>query len=269
MHGPPALPHHRVGDCTGDDIAGGELAVGMSVQGEAASGVVDEHGALATDGFRHQERLGRSEHGGVELHELQIGDGRPGAQGHGDAIAGRDTRIGRVREEVPRATGGEDDGIGGQDLAVADRHAACAAMLDDDVGGEAVLPHGDPGRSSHHRRQGTLDLATGRVAAGMDDPRGGVRGLESADEASGVVGVEDDSASHQLRDRRSSGLGHDPRRARVAEPRGGGQRVGDVRVDAVVGERHGGDAALRPRGRRVVECALGHDGDLDAARGAV
>ncbi len=104
-------PHDRLGD----HVARREVGQLVLPLHEAHPGVVDEEGALAAHRLGDQRLLaagGRPEvhHGGVELHELEVGDPRPRAQRQGHAVAGRDRRVGRLREDLAHAAGRQDDG---------------------------------------------------------------------------------------------------------------------------------------------------------------
>ena len=100
---------------------------------------VDEERALAADRLGDQRLLAAGplaepEHGRVELHELEVGDHRAGAQRRGHAVAGRDRRVGRRGVDLPEAAGGQHDraGVGRAD--------AVDLALADDVQGHAADP---------------------------------------------------------------------------------------------------------------------------------
>ena len=125
----------------------------------------------------------RPHHRRVELHELDVAHGEPGAQGDRHAVAGDRRRVRRRGEHLPVAAGGErrppaprttptdcDVAVG---VEQGDRDAGRLAArrrrrADDEVEGEGALEHLDAGR---HRRlvERALHLGAAAVAAGVDD----------------------------------------------------------------------------------------------------
>ena len=81
-----ALGEHLAQDRAGDDIARGQLALRRVARHEALALRVAQVCALATHRLRDQERLaapiGRRQHGGMELRELQVGQRRARAPRH-------------------------------------------------------------------------------------------------------------------------------------------------------------------------------------------
>ena len=156
----------------------------MHVEHEPAPLFVAEHGPLAADGFGHQEGVAVGEHRRVELEELQVRHRRPGAERGGDAVAGGDRRVRRVRVEAAGAAGGQYDGIR------LDRRAAPVvdeqvdprdpSAAEDEVDEERVLDDLRPA-GAHARHERFLDDAAGRVATGVQHTRVGVGGLEPLD----------------------------------------------------------------------------------------
>ena len=83
-----------LGDRARDHVAGRELV------GKAAAVVVDEQGALAAQRLGEQEAV-VDERGRMELHELEVGQRRPGAVGEREPLAERARRVGRALPERP------------------------------------------------------------------------------------------------------------------------------------------------------------------------
>ena len=122
---------HPLVDRARDDVARREIAERMLVDHERDAGVVTQDGAFAA------QRLGQQRPGHrrivqrrrVELDELEIGAGDARLQREGDAVAGRERRIGRHGEALPGATGREHDVDRADDLDLAVRlereHARC------------------------------------------------------------------------------------------------------------------------------------------------
>ena len=80
--------------------------------------------------------------GGVELHELEVGDRDARAHGHGDAVAGGERGVGGDGEALPGAAGGDEHVAGphrrgtvGRDPVDADD----ATPLDQELGGQPPL----------------------------------------------------------------------------------------------------------------------------------
>ncbi len=152
---------------------------------------------------------------GMELHELQVAQDRAGAVGQRHPVAGRDGRVGGLREHLPEAATGEHDGAAADRahpvvLALAhdvQRHAGDTAVVgEEQVDGEGVLDHLDLGGPSHGRDQRALDLGPGGVAAGMGDAVAVVSSL--AGQAELAVGVEVEVGA---RARSARGPPRDPR----------------------------------------------------------
>ncbi len=98
-----ALLGHPLGHGPADDVARGELV------DEPLPSVVVQERAVPAQRLRQQwSRHGRVVQGGrVELDELHVGHRDPGAQRHGDPVAGGLGRVGRDGEQLPRAARGE------------------------------------------------------------------------------------------------------------------------------------------------------------------
>ena len=166
-------------------VARGEFGALVVLQHEALPGRVAQVGALAAQG------LGDELHGllavegqarGMELHELQIADGRAGAIRHGDTIAGGDQRVGGAAVHLAGAAGGEDRHHGHVEreaavVQVEGEGADAAPAHGEEVDDELVLVQLDPTSQPGGFGQGARDLAAGGVAAGVQDPRHGVRAL--------------------------------------------------------------------------------------------
>ena len=91
-------------DGAGDDVARGELTHLVIAAHEAFAVRVDEACAFAAQGFGEKKARGADDvkSGGMKLDELDVGDVRAGAPGHGYAVAGRDIGIGGFFERRVR-----------------------------------------------------------------------------------------------------------------------------------------------------------------------
>ena len=100
----PAEHRHRI-RVVEDEGVGGVLLH------EALAVLVDQEAALAPHPLGDQHPLA-GDAGGVELIELHVHQGDPGAQGHGAAVAGVDVGVGVGAEDLAAAAGGEQGRLG-------------------------------------------------------------------------------------------------------------------------------------------------------------
>ena len=203
--------------------------------------------------------------GGVELDHLEVGDRHAGAQGGGDAVAGRLGRVGGHREHLAGPAGRHQHGssphLDGAVVAVEHPDPDAAAALHEEVDHEAALV-------ARHRRpadgldERPLDLDAGGRAAGVHHPGQLVAAFAGQLELTGVVPVEPGAELDQVAHPVGSLVDQDPHRVSVAQPAARGEGVGEVQVGRVgrPAER-GGDAALGPPGGGPVQRALGEHGD--------
>ncbi len=218
----------------------------------------------------------RAGHGGVvqrgrvELDELHVGRRHAGAQGHRHAVAGGLGGVGRDREELAGAAGGQHDMVRPHLDRAADRaaparrprpHAHAAAALDQQVEREPALQHG-AGRAVGRVDEGPLDLGAGGGPAGVHDARPGVAPLAGERQQSGGLAVELDAERDQLVHTPGALVDQNAHGLLVAQACPGRQRVGEVQVGRVlVGAEHRGNAALGPARRRLGQRALGQDAE--------
>ena len=207
----------------------------------------------------------------MELDELEVGDPRPGAQGHGHPVTGRDGRVGRRCVDLPEPAAGQDDGPGMSgadpvDLALTEDvqgHTADPSVgVIQEVDDHRVLDHLDAGVVLHCMEgldEGPLDFLAGRIAAGVGDAVTVVTTLAGQlDRPLGVtveVGAERDQLAHAfgaLGDEDAHGLG-------VTQADPGDQGVLEVLLRRVLRVEGSGDAALGPRRRALVQDRLGHE----------
>ncbi len=94
---------------------------GRQLVDEALTPGVAQQGTVAPQGLRQQRPRHRRvvQGGGVELHELDVGHRGAGPQGHGHAVARALDRVGRHREQLPGAAGGQQHVVGPDDPAAA------------------------------------------------------------------------------------------------------------------------------------------------------
>ncbi len=276
-----ALLVHPARDALGDDVPGGQFGQLVLPGHEADAVGVDEVGALAAYGLGDQRLLAlgvraQEEDGRVELDELQVGDLRPGPQRERHPVAGGDGGIGRGGEDLAHAAGREDH-RGGPDRA----HAVVLALAHDvqrdarrtafgvgeQIQDEGVLD-GVQGRLADRRHQSAGDLRAGRVTARVGDAAAVVAALAGQRDVAAVGGVEVRAGVDQpaygvgaLGDQGAHGL-------LVAEARARDEGVVEVLLGGVALAERGGDAALGPAGRAVVQAGLGDDDGVEPGGGA-
>jgi hypothetical protein len=97
-------------DLACNDVARRELSETMTLDHESVASVVDENRAFSSDCFGDEsERIFRSlERRWMELNELHVGKGDPGAMRNGVTVAGRNLGIGRIPVYLPASTSSED-----------------------------------------------------------------------------------------------------------------------------------------------------------------
>src|SRR3954452_1321231 len=97
-------------DRLGHDVAGREIGERVLVAHERDAVFVAQDRALAPQGLREQRARHRRmvQRSGMELHELEVGDRRPGAHGHGDAVARGERGVRGDGEALARATGRDE-----------------------------------------------------------------------------------------------------------------------------------------------------------------
>ena len=220
---------HPPDDRVRDDVPGRELGHRVHVGHEPHAVGVQQQRTLAAHRLGHQGQLplharAEPEHRRVELHELDVAQHRPGAQGRGDPVAGRLRGVGGRAVHLADAAGRQHDRAaqGGADavaLPLADhvqRHAARAP-------GPAVRS----GRTREHvEDERVLDDLDARVVAhGLDlrDERAGdLRPRRVAARVRDAVGVV--PALARQRDAAVGGRVEHAHRARRARARAAGPR---------------------------------------------
>ena len=228
--------------------------------------------AFAAHCFGDQERLGIRvvQAGGVELDELHVLDPAAGAPGHGDAVARGGIGVGRVKVDLARATGG-DHGVRRRErhdailVQIQDVSSPAAVVVQTELGSghevndDVPLEHRDVGMAAHLVGQGLLDGRTGRVGD-MDDATVAVAAL-----ARQVVARLAARERHALRDqpfdRLAPPLDHEAGGQGIAKSGAGGEGVLDMGCNRIGIVEHRRDTTLRPRRRRVIDGAFGHQGN--------
>ena len=246
-----------------DDVARQQLGLRPGVGQEPTAFLVHEGRPGATQRLgEERHRVGAHVEGGrVELDELQIGEARAGAPREGEAVAGRLRRVGRPREDLADAAGGEHDrpravedertvGVPGED-------AGDAAAVPHQLEGEGALEDGEAALRAERGAQGAHDLGA-RGVPRVQDACSRVRGLAREVELAGGVPIEARAEGQELREplrplARQAGDGR--RVAQLPRHREGVRRVERGRVPR---PHRAGDSALRPRAvARASQGALG------------
>ena len=271
-----AEPLDLMVDRAGDDVARRKLGALVESRHEARAAALTPGGSLSCPPSPRTASVIRKfltsqivEAGRVELHELHVGDAAARPPRHGDAVAGRAARRGRIEVGAARAAGGEDRRPAGQRfdpllLAVVGveavdraagremRRVAAGDEVDrDHVGHQRDVgmlgrrgfraPAGPPSR--WRRRHGRCGggCARPRASGAARRPRC-ANGTPSSIRCSIARGAASTTCSTTLP---------------VVEPRAGDHRVVDMGLEAVAFLEHRGDPALRPARRAFAERALG------------
>ena len=208
---------------------------------------------------------------GVELEELEVGHGDPGAQRHGDAVAGGLGWVGRHGEELARAARGQHH-LGSSNLlehavGVEGRDAHAPATLDDEVNGEPLLQH--CGRAvAHSRDERPLDLGPGGRPPGVQDASGGVPTFSGQGQIAAGFAVEHRTEGDELVDTTRPFVDEYPHGVDVTQARSRRQGVGQVEVGGVLVTAHRRrDPPLGPARRRLGQVRLGEHTHPEAGRG--
>ena len=264
---------HLGDDRPGDVVARGELGVGVVFGHEPHAVTVAEVGSFAPDrlGDQVSGRSGDVEDGRVELHELHVAKLGPRPVGDGVAVGRGDRRVGRLAEELAGAPGREHgrprpDQRRSSPL-VPDQGASASAVVGQEVDREAVLPDPQVLAGADLLDHRPHQLPARRVAQGVDDPRVRVAPFSGQGDVA-VDLVEDRAPLDQLADP-LGGLADDQLDdLGVAEPLAGGEGVGDVVLEVVLGVEDTGDPALGIRAIALADLILGDDQDPEPFRHA-
>ena len=220
----------------------------------------------------------------MELDKFHVRDRRPRPPGHGDAVAGRDVRIGRVQVNLaaPAARQHHPQSAEGLHLArVLVEHVAPQATIfrgktqlraRDEVHRHVALEDADIRMRGDRLQQRAFDLPPGGILR-VEHPALGMAALLAQIQFGRAVAgrdfafVEVDAQVHQLLDPGRAFADHHPHRCLVTQAGARLERVRDVQREAVLGARDAGHAALRPGGVRVGRGAFGDDGHVAECRG--
>lgn len=213
----------------------------------------------------------------MELDELHVGHRSAGPQRQRHPVPGGDRRVGGGREDLPHPAGGEHHRTGQQRadavLAALTQHvqgdpAGRAEPVRAVTGGaqqvqyEGVLDQPDPRVALHSGVQGPLHLGTCGVPASVHDPVRPVPALAGQHQRAVRVTIELGADPDQLTEPGRALLDQHPDRRRVAQPHPGDLGVPGMSRRGVGRVEDGGDAALRPPGRAVVDVDLGYHRDV-------
>ena len=222
-------------DRLGHDVTGREVGQRVLVGHERHAAFVAQDRALAPQRLGEERARHRRvvQRGGVELHELEVGDRGAGAHGHGDAVAGGEGGVGGDGEALT--------GAARRDEHVASPHRRRtlgrdpvdphdAAVLEQELGSQPAFA--DVGaRTLHRGDQRPLDFGAGGVTPRVHDPGDGVPALARAGEVVAAIGlVEVRAQGDELADPGRTLAGQHPHRVDVAETRTRDQRVRPVQL---------------------------------------
>jgi len=249
-----------------DDIAGGQLALGMIALHETLAGCIAKDGAFAAQGFREQKArcAGQKEGGGMELDEFDVADFSASTIGGTDAVAGGDIGIRGLAEDAPQSAGGQQNGAaadGGKASGLfVENGGACSASLrvEEQIRHRAETVELDIGERGGLAVKCARDFAAGGIAVSMQDAAAAVRSLAGEQETRAFA-VELGSPGDQLFDPGGTFAGEHAHRRGVAEAVAGGDGVLLVEGNFVIVGEGDGDAALCVFGGGLVQAAFGDD----------
>jgi hypothetical protein len=159
-----------------------------------AAGVVQGR-TLAADRLGDQEAVGAvrprpHDRGGMELHQLEVGQRGAGGMADEQPAPHGARRIGRARPKCRGASRGQHGRPGGHRVSVV-AHQSDAAAVDRPQGAcPAALEHGYPRVLGDQRRQLAGDPPSRRASPRVRDPAYRVATLESQGEPPLAIGVE-------------------------------------------------------------------------------
>ena len=263
---------HPPQDRLGDDVPGRQVGELVLAPHEPGAVVVDEHRALAADRLADQRLLpggaaAQPQHGGVELHELQVArpprrpaapaPRRPRSTPAGWWWRRRPGRCRRWRARTPGPGRRPPRRRWPSPMTCSVTAAAPPVAGRQQVEHQGVLDHLDAGVAS------TAATSARSISAPVASPPAwAIRSAwwpPSRVSASSPVAdaVEPGAELDQLADRLRPLVHQHPDRLDVAQPDAGDQGVAQVRLGGVVRAERGGDAALRPPGRAGRQHVLG------------
>ncbi|GIW72245.1 MAG: hypothetical protein KatS3mg102_1787 [Planctomycetota bacterium] len=201
---------HAPHDRAGDDVAGRQLGQRMDLGHEAAALAVHQPPALAPHRLGDQRAASARdiERRRVELDELQVGQHRPGAQGHRHPVAGRLRRVGRLAEQLASTARRQHHCMRPDHLAavlgMGQQRAAATFLRGQHVDREGLLQQLHAGLRAYRRQQCARYLAPGAIALGVQHPRPQVSPLARERPAPRRRAVEAGAELRQPVDRRHS-----------------------------------------------------------------
>ena len=165
---------------------------------------VEQPGAFAAYRLGDEEpvrAVGADDGGGVELHELEVGERRARRERQQQSAADRDDRVGGARPQRGGAAGGEHDAAAPDRASVVEAHAGAAIPRDENLNARRPSSTSIAGSSATTARQLSDQPPPGRRAAGVHDPARRVTALEPERQAAGAIGVEPNAEPGQVADR--------------------------------------------------------------------
>ncbi len=272
-----AVDLHLVINGTGDDVTRGQILEVMVASHEGMTVAPAQNRPLATHRLGNQEAFGVRviQGGGVKLHELHVGNGRPGTIGHGDPVTGSDIGIAGIEIDLAGAPGrqhgnrcaeGLDRAAGdveyvGAETVVGSDPPPLHLGFGDQIDGDVPFVKTNVGVSEDRLHQGPLDLLAGFVFGVVDAPLA-VAPLAGQVVITGFSPGETYAEGDQFGDCRRTVLYHQADDRLVGEPGSGFHGVANMLGKGIVSRGNRGDAALRQAGGGGGDVALGDQGNL-------
>ena len=198
----------------------------------------------------------------MKLEELNIGDLRPGTVSESDAIAGCNIRVSGELEKPSRTPSGQDHGLTAEFLnttadAIEGSHPFSYPILNDDLGHQEMLQNSDLSQPCH-LAEGNLNMLTGGITAGVQDPGHAMSCLPSESYLP-VKGIENNPEVYQVDDAVRSFINKDAHRLRVTQPSPGSYGIPIMELGGIPFANCGGNPTLGMLGVAFVDAALGQD----------
>ena len=264
-------PASRAGDLR-DDPSRDHIPRGELVHEALPVGVLQDRPLPAHALGEEEARRALQEEGrGVKLHELEVRQDHPRAEGHGHAVPGGDGRVGGLLVETAQSARCDEDcagedGDGPVVRLVEEPGAPAPRVVQDEPDGHVIGHHVNPFLGRGALREGPFQFLTRGVALGVKDALLAVGRLSREVEFAGLS-VEPGPPLDELEDRPGALLHEHPNGGLLQSP-SPASSVSCRCCSGVLalGERRG-DAALGVLGVRFAQAVLGGDEHAPARAG--
>ncbi len=200
----------------------------------------------------------------MELDELHVAQLNAGPIGQRRTVTCGHRRVGRFTKDLSGTAGAENRLLRPNHhrlmFVLDDQGSATATFVAEQVDRERVLPDIDVGHVARPRDHRPHHFLTGRIAASMNDSLAAMSSLSPQRQLAFLL-VELGPPAHQLLDPSRSFTNHHVDDLAITQIAARRQRVGHVRLKAIVGIQHAGDPALGVAAVGLAQAVLGHHQD--------